>query len=298
MEADIEAPRLSEDLTFRVLEAMGLVRAPSPDIEGLRSLYRAWCAHVPFDNVCKVIALRTAPAAKLPYTDASDFFENWLTHGAGGTCWPGSNALFHLTRALGFRSRRLVGAMRDLGLMNHSSVVVACDGEEWLVDSSLLTNAPLPLGDDVHVHADPIAPAEVEPVDGTHLVWSHVPPSSTYLPCRLSREAVDHARCVASYEASRQLSPFNQRLYARRNRPGELVVLLGPTRFSRTREGIESRDLSPDGVRDALCDDIGVSPQLVDAWVAAGALEASFEPPTGPRPPPVTAVPPSLRGAG
>jgi len=287
---------ISDDVKGRVLERLGLAAAPSPDLNGLSDLYRAWCQQVPFDNVCKVIALRTKPDAALPYMDATEFFENWLAHGAGGTCWPGSNALFHLTRALGFQSERLVGAMRDLGLMNPSSVVVECAGADWLVDSSLLTNMPLPLGEDVFVHSDPAAPAEIEMVDGgTHVVWCHVPPNSSHLPCRLSREPVDHAYCVAAYEASRQMSPFNQRLYARRNRAGALVVLFGNTRFVKTEDGLESRDLSPVGLCDALRDDIGLSQELVEEWAGTGALQASFEPPSGPKPPPVRGLPPSLR---
>jgi len=35
--------------------------------------------------------------------------------------------------------------MRDLGIVNHASVKVAVDDRDWLVDSSLLSNVPLPL---------------------------------------------------------------------------------------------------------------------------------------------------------
>jgi hypothetical protein len=40
-------------------------------------------ARVPFDNVRKMIALRSAGHTPLPGGDAVEFFENWLEHGTG-----------------------------------------------------------------------------------------------------------------------------------------------------------------------------------------------------------------------
>jgi len=112
--------------------------------------------------------------------------------------------------------------------------------ENWLVDSSLLTNDPLPLGPGAFVHDDPVFPSEVEASDATHVIWTHTPPNEVHLPCRLLVDPADHALYFDGYERSRERSPFNQRLYARRNLPGELLVLLGRTRFSRTERGLES----------------------------------------------------------
>ncbi len=136
---------------------------------------------------------------------------------------------------------------------------------------------------------------EVEQERGTHVVWVHTPPNSTYLPCRLSAAPVDHAFYLAAYEASRERSPFNQRLYARRNRPGELILLRGNTRFCRTASGVTSRDLDPFELCRSLGEEFELSPDLIEAWVVRGALTASFEPARGPKPPPVTRQTPSLR---
>ena len=282
-------------LREQVLDRLGLPGPPRTDLEGLAALYGAWCARVPFDNVRKMIALRSRPDGPLPGLGAQDFFEQWLAHGAGGTCWPTSNALFELARALGFEARRVAGSMRDLGVVNHASVKVRADGREWLVDSSQLTNVPLPLDDQVFVHDDPVFPAEVEPLDGTHVLWTHSPPNASHLPCRLLVDPAARAAYVAGYEASRTRSPFNQRLYVRRNRPGELLVLVGTTRFSRTARGLDVRELGPGEACDALREDAGLSDALIEAWVACGGLDASLEPPSGPKPPPVTRKPPSLR---
>jgi arylamine N-acetyltransferase len=242
-----------------------------------------------------MIALRTGASGLLPGTHADDFLESWLAHGTGGTCWPSSNALFALLHAAGFHARRVAASMRDLGVVSHGSVKVRVDGRDWLVDSSMLVNTPLPLGDGVFVGDDPVWPVDVEATNGTHVVWWQAPPSPAYLPCRLLMDPAPFQEYLDGYERSRERSPFNQRLYARRNRPGELVMLIGRTRFSRRKAGVTSRDLTAHELRQAMREEIGLSEALVDRWVACGALEASFELPAGPPPPPETRLPPSTR---
>ena len=289
------APQLDGALRERVLERLGFCAPPSADLAGLQAVYSAWCGKVPFDNVRKMIALRTQHDLPLPGGDAEQFFETWLAHGAGGTCWPSSNALYALVQSLGFEGCRIAGCMRDLGTINHASVKVALKDCDWLVDSSLLSNVPLPLERRLFVHDDLVFPAEVEFEDSSHVVWSHTPPNSTYLPCRLIEHSYDSGSYLALYEESRARSPFNQRLYARRNLPGEMLVLSGNTRFSKTSEGVESRTLSPDEVCEALRNDIGLSIEVIEEWTRSGSLTDSLQPPAGPKPPPVTRKPPSLR---
>ena len=140
-----EVPELNGALQEIVLLRLGFQSRPAANLEGLQAVYRAWCTHVPFDNVRKMIALRSGPDRSLPGSYAIPFLEGWLADGTGGTCWPTSNALFELLRSLGFAACRITGSMRDLGIVNHASVKVAVDDRDWLVDSSLLSNVPLPL---------------------------------------------------------------------------------------------------------------------------------------------------------
>jgi arylamine N-acetyltransferase len=295
MEPTEKSFELASSLQQEVLRRLGFPKMPAANLEGLRAIYYAWCQNVPFDNVRKTIVLRTKPHLPLPGGQSEDFFDSWLNNGTGGTCWPTSNALFELVRSLGFETRRVTGAMRDLGIVNHASVKVTIQGRDWLVDSSLLCNVPLPLNHETFVHDDPVFSAEVEFEDATHVIWSHTPPNSTYLPCRLANGSTSLAGYLAQYEQSRERSPFKQRLYARRNRQGEMVVVVGNTRYSKTAAGVESRDLSRSELCQALHDDIGLSEQIIDEWTRAGCLNASFEPPSGPKPPPVTRKPPSQR---
>lgn len=291
-----KAPRwLDKKLLERVLDRLGLAAAPAPDLEGLRAVYAAWCQRVPFDNVAKLIAIQLGSPGPFPGLDAAEFFNGWLEHGAAGTCWPTSNALFELLCALGFDARRVAGSMRDTGILSHGSVKVSLGSTDWLADSSMLTAAPLPLTDEIHIPDDKLFGPEVEPTEGTHLIWADLPPSPTPIPCRMLVDPAAYELYAERYEASRMRSPFNQRLYALRNRPGERLVLSASTRISKTAAGVETRELNPSELCESLRDDIGVSGELVDVWRKSGALAASFEPPSGPPATPITARPPSQR---
>ena len=286
---------LSTNLLNRVLNQLGFSEPPAADAAVLQQLYASWCLHVPFDNVRKMIVLKSGNNRPLPGLDASEFFENWLKNGSGATCWPMANAWYELLSSLGYRVHRMAGYMRDLGVINHGSVKVTIDGQDWLADASLLLNVILPLDQRTIINDDPVYPVESEPDGASHLVWMLTPPGSDYFCCRVQGDPVDFSLFEERYEASRERSIFNQRLYARRNYPGELVILWGNARFSKTASGLERRELSGEELCDALTRDIGISGSLVNEWVASGSLEASLEPPTGPPPPPLAGKPPSQR---
>jgi arylamine N-acetyltransferase len=287
------SPGISARLRGRVLRRLGLRKSPPPTLDGLRQVYNAWCRHVPFDNVRKMLALRAA--APLPGCDATDFFEGWLETGAGGTCWSGSNALYELLYSLGFHAHRATGSMHDIGFPNHGTVIVTVDSGEFLVDSSLLTYEPVPLAGSLYTYDDGVIRIEVEPDAGCHILWTRGPHQSFFLACRVFHESISHDTVLANYENSRRQSPFNQRLYALRSLSGRTVLLRGNTRYERTPGGISTRDLSPTELCDSLHADIGLSRPLIDAWSECGALAASLEPPSGPPPPPPRNVPPSQR---
>jgi N-hydroxyarylamine O-acetyltransferase len=289
---------LPPTLKARVVDRLGLAQLPPPNLTGLRTFYKAWCARIPFDNVRKMIALRSGSDQALPGGHAEEFFEAWLMHGCGGTCWPSSNALFALARSIGFDARRITGSMRDLGVVNHGSVAVTVDGRDWLVDSSMQTSTPLPLERRVFVSDDPVFAAEVEPAEGGFIVWWDMPPNAAYLPCRLHPVEATHDEYLASYERSRERSPFNQRLYARRNREGELLVLFGNTRYVKTSGGLSRSELTREEVVETLHQEIGLSDQLIGEWIRSGALDASLAPPSGPKPPEDARKPPSQRVGG
>ena len=50
---------LSMGVLERVLSRLGLADRPAPTLDGLHTLYAAWCRKVPFDNVRKLIHLHS-----------------------------------------------------------------------------------------------------------------------------------------------------------------------------------------------------------------------------------------------
>jgi arylamine N-acetyltransferase len=149
----VHTEALSMDVLERVLSRLGLADRPAPTLDGLHTLYAAWCRKVPFDNVRKLIHVHHHDPGRLPGDDATDFFEAWLTYGTGGTCWAGNGALHALLVSLGFNAARGMGTMRadPKAPPTHGTVLVTCEGTRYLVDASILHSTPLPLHD-VHAH--------------------------------------------------------------------------------------------------------------------------------------------------
>ena len=270
---------------------MGLPEAVPIDLDGLRTVYGAWCRNMTFDNIRKVISLRTGQGS-LPGLDAEDYFQNWLANRSGGTCWPSSNALFELISSYGFDARRVAGSMYDLPDPNHGTVKVRLDGTDYLADSSMLTGEPLPLDGNLLIKTDGPVRIEIEyPEKGT-LIWVDFPPTPDFIPCRLKIDPVDTAFYDERYEASRQMSPFNDRVYLRKVNSDGVDVLLGNMHFRREGEALVARELSADELCTAMHEIGGVSESLISRWADAGGLDASMDtsapkpnfPDCGPRP--------------
>ncbi|MBW2414277.1 MAG: arylamine N-acetyltransferase [Deltaproteobacteria bacterium] len=259
----------------RVLERLGFGAPPLRTRAGLDAVYRAWCRSVPFDNVRKRIALLEEDPAPMPGGHAADFHAHWLAHGTGGTCWPSSNGLFTLLDFCGFDARRISASMQDMGEPNHGSVAVHLDGQDWMADTSMQTDAIFPIrrGEAAAVeHA--LHPVSLEPVDGTLRIHWAVPMGDSTIPCRLLEDPVGHSFYLERYEITRapDKSPFNQALYARKNFDGAVLAYLGRTRFWKRPGGVESAELEPDALARSLCDDLGLSEEIVDRLGRCGGL--------------------------
>ena len=282
---------ISDELLKQVRAALGLPDSVPNDLDGLRTVYGAWCGAMTFDNISKRISLH-ARDERLAGSDAEDYFQNWLENRSGGTCWASSNALYTLIASYGFDARRVAGAMFDLPALNHGSVKVRIDGLDWLADSSMLTVEPLPLNGELLIKADGPVRVEVEPQKGGYLIWVDFPPHHEFIPCRLRDDPVDLALYQERYEASREVSPFNERLYLRKVKPDGLTVILGNTLFRRVGEELDVRELSADDLCTTIHEVGGVSESLISKWVDAGGLDASMDssssgpqfPDPGPRP--------------
>jgi arylamine N-acetyltransferase len=259
----VQGPTLSDELAGRVLSRLGV--EPGTTAEGLAAVYRAWCSAVPWDNVQKRITVAERRPI-LAGADPVEFFENFLAHGTGGTCWPSSGALHALLATLGFDGRRAVAAMqydRFGKSPNHGTEIVRVDGEEWLVDSSMLSGRPVPLrhGDVTEVR-DALHPLRAEPNDdGMWLVtWASYARDEP-ITCWIYEDDVTHERFLERYEASR-VSGFSYGLTFRRNRPDGILSVQGHTRRFKDASGqIESTEVADRG--SVLVYEGGLSPEIV-----------------------------------
>ena len=214
----------------------------------------------------------------MPGLDTADFFQNWLVNGSGGTCWPSSNALFALISSYGFAARRVAGSMYDLPDPNHGTVKVCIDGTDYLADAGMLAVEPIALNGEFCIRSEGPVRFEVEFQPEGIFFWSDFPPTAEFIPCRLRLDPVDLAFYKSRYEASRQFSPFNERLYLRKMNAGQIDVLLGNGHFRRVGGELEARTLSAAELCEAMHEIGGVSESLIERWADAGGLESTMNP--------------------
>jgi len=270
---------LAIDLLERVLMKLGLSDRPAPTLDGLQTLYAAWCRKVPFDNVRKLIHMHNHDPGPLPGDDAAEFLEAWLTYGTGGTCWAGHGALHALLVSLGFQASRGMGTMLVAPHIppNHGTVLVTWDAMRYVVDASIL-------------HGEPLRLDASMPTGITHPAWGvqcsmrnghwyirwrpiHMPDG---LDCRLDYLQVTRETFRERHEQTRPWSPFNYELYARLH-CGEAVV--GTTGGQRVElngaGGVVYRRLEGDDRIRLLVDELGMKEEIVQRL-----------PPDTPTPPP------------
>ncbi len=210
--------KLADSLVERALEKLGLTERPNADIEGLQTIYSAWCRGVPFDNVMKLIHLQTNNPSTFPGTTPEDFFRNWLLHGTGGTCWSGNGALHALLIALGFRAYRGVATMLVAPNVppNHGTVIVEFDSKSYWLDASILHDSLLLLDEQTppkSVH--PAWGVGLQKCDGHwHILWRPLNKLEG-LECRLDYFPADLEEFQTRFEQTRLWSPFNYELTVR-----------------------------------------------------------------------------------
>ncbi len=257
---------LDPALIEAVLERLGLADRPPPDRAGLDTVYLAWCRAAPFDNLVKRIHLVGGSAEPFPNGDPEWFLRAFVRDGTGGTCWPSSGGLHGLLTSLGFDARRGSGAMYDNlsgPVHTHATVIVRIDGVDHWVDSSMLTEVPLPIrrGEETR-RDDPVNPVRAQPVDDLWRIWWTAARDGSDIGCLLLDDDVTAEHYLARYEASRGgMSPFNTHIYATRNWPGARVAIIGDKRYERTATGITS---APMDDRDrVLVEEFGYSEAIV-----------------------------------
>ena len=260
-------PLLDNELVERVLERLGFASQPQASPAGLTDLYGAWCRHVPFDNIRKLIHVRSGNPATLPGDTPNEFFQAWLAHGTGATCWAGNGALCDLLVSIGFDARRAAATMMVAPDIppNHGSVVVHLDEQRYVVDASMLFVEPLPL--QAGARADhPAWGVDARNVDGHFTIRWNALLRPDPLDCRYNLYDVTPAQFSAFHEATRAWSPFNFALNLNLVRDGGRIGAAGGNRIEVGSRGDVSRAPMTIASRRAfLVDEVGISEEIADA---------------------------------
>lgn len=251
---------LEPELVEQVVDRLGLGNI-AVDADGVERLYAAWCRHVPFDNVRKLVA-RWNGVVDLPGNTAADYFAGWLEHGTGGTCWSSANALTVLARALGLSAHRMWGTFFDRPEMNHGTTVVRHGGTDWLLDSSLLTGRPHPLDESSSAVSHYGYRTRLRPEGSTWVL--HADSARGHeLMCRLHPGERDLTEFRERHEWSRVHSIFNTELYVLRHLGDAVHCLMGERLTTWTGEGMSTTILGDSDLR-AWLRRAGYSPHIIE----------------------------------
>ncbi|SDO34652.1 arylamine N-acetyltransferase [Desulforhopalus singaporensis] len=220
--------KLSQQLTKHILARLGFSHPPPATLAGLTALYSSWCNHIPFDNIHKLIHLANDDPSPLPGANPEEFFKNWLSHGTGGLCWAGNEALFRLLDTLGFSVKRGLATMliSDNEPSNHGTVIALFNASLYLVDASMLHDRPVLLGARPQTFfGNKPWKLTCEIHNGKHHLRTrmlHMPQGCT---CRIDKIGVDGDDFIRCNEFTRHRSPFNRSLYLRINRNDSVTGL-------------------------------------------------------------------------
>jgi arylamine N-acetyltransferase len=268
---------ISAELSERVLSMLGLKSRPAPDLDGLNQIYAAYSGHIPNDNIHKRIWLVGDKSKPVTGGEPTEFFENWLVHRTGGTCFPAAGGLCALLIALGFDARRILGSVMREDIEhdgNHGTVIVRIANANYLVDAQLAAFSVLPLiagqasstGEGIHdIRALPRA-------EGFDVQW--YPGSNRQTPMitrlDLERGPVDHDVFLAQYALSalrdRRCSPFNEALFIGRHFPDRIVNVARNTRTEISANNVVTRrEVTLAERAQILVGEFGISAEIVEA---------------------------------
>jgi N-hydroxyarylamine O-acetyltransferase len=266
-------PTLFPALLERVLAKLGLRQLPTLDVVGLNLVYAAFSENVPFDNVQKRIWFAGLQTEPLPGGDPNDFFDSWLRHGTGGTCWPLNGAMYALLHALGFLASRIAGSVVVEGYpqrANHGSVLATLDGINYLVDAWMAAFRVLPLapgrpastGEGIHDIRAVLTENGFEIISYPGFNRDHP------LPFRPEPEhdPVDHAFFLDRADRTRAVGFFNDALFITRHFSDSILTIGRMSKFRVAADGTLTKTEVGEAERmRTLIQEFGLSEEIAQA---------------------------------
>jgi N-hydroxyarylamine O-acetyltransferase len=241
----------------RLLARIGLSELPTPDVDGLHELHRAYVAAIPYE----ALAVQLGESEPL---DAERLVGHVLRGGRGGYCFEVDTVLHALLLAAGFSVRRHQAHVNRSELTNHMALVVDLGGERWLADAGLGEGPldPVPLADGA-VTPGPL-PWTVERLDHGWCLREHEFGSITDVvfadePSDLAVFQPHHRRLSSARESS-----FVQTLVVQRPYDDRIVSLRSRTLFV-DGPGRREREVLADlpAFGDALWAEFGIDPDAL-----------------------------------
>ena len=262
-------PRLVE----QVLQKMGFSAPPQDNLAGLSAIYGRWCRNIPFDNIQKRLFYSGLAEGPVPGHNSEEFFQQWLAHGTGGTCWANSHAMHDLLESVGFRVMRVAATMLvapDVIGPTHGTVFATVDDRQYLVDGSMQTESPVPVeeGDPEGVR-HPAERVHLELREGHwHVRWhpAHRPDG---LWCRIEEVDIPIDQFNEYHERTRSRSPFNASLYIRVNQPEQTTTIASGEKVIMKLDGKPvSIPLNDEQRSRVLVEEFGIDEALVSSLSA------------------------------
>ncbi len=263
---------ISPALTERILEKLGVARIPSLDLPGLNNLFTCYCKNVPNDNLQKRIWLAGNRSGSVTGGRPEAFFENWLAHGTGGTCFPLNGGLAALLLSIGFDAKRASGSVVQEGLArggNHGTVIVRISGKDYLADAQMCSMKVLPLHRDRPSKTDTgIHEISAWPIEGgLEVRWFTGLSREVPTAFRLEDESVTHQAFLSAYERSVSVegySPFNRELFICRHFEQRILALRRTKRYDVDASGrLAKTELGSNEKKRVLVEELGISAEIV-----------------------------------
>lgn len=136
-----DIPPLASSLTTAVLSHLNVPSA-SPSIRHLNHLIGRYTETVPWETAFRIVKWKTTVETAVCPRWPSEFWDDALTKGGGGTCFESNLAFFSLLRSLGYEGYLTINNM-DETIGCHTAIVIQLDGSKWLIDAGLPIYQPL-----------------------------------------------------------------------------------------------------------------------------------------------------------